>query len=808
MIIGFADIHNHQHANEGFGGQAFWGAPFGPIGAALPHCNSVHGPGGTLDTIGNAVRLMYTGNAGPGHPVGGNPEFDGWPRWDSVTHQTVYADWLKRAVDGGMRLMVMLAVNSEPLAGLANRANGHTGQDMDAVDHQLGQAQAMESFIDAQSGGAGQGWYRIVYSPVEALEVMAAGKLAVVLGIEVDYLFECKKPGDLTADQVRANLDHYYSLGVRHVFPIHFSDNGFGGTALQNDLEYDSSSGVFSNPIAAWAQSYDITTQPATGFGYAYRGARQNVLGLTPLGKILIQEMATRGMIIDVDHMSAKSKADTLDICEAVPGGYPVVAGHAGFVEISRGNKAHEGQLLAAEIDRIRRVGGMLGVILHQGDLDEIVTWNGDATRTVVDHVSGNTSNTFLQAYQYAASKMAGGPVAFGTDLNGFAGLPRPRFGPDAPSGKDIVAPPPANPMMYPFTAAATGTSMGESVIGQKSYNINTDATAHIGMLPDLIAELETMGLQQKDLQALMSSAQGYADLWTKAWSMANPALRIPDGSLLQDDQGAIFVIAGGAAFHIPDMATFSKLGFAAGNVRRISSHEAAQLPTFPVDGTLLRDANGAVYVVFGGAGFHVPDPPTFNRIFPNGVIHQLWNGALSGLWTVPADGTLLRDDAGAIWAIEAGACFHVPDPATLNRLYPNVVYHQIWTAAVTALPVLPQDGTLLRETNGAVWAIEGGARFHVPDPQTLSAVYPATPVHQLWDHALDSISLIPRDGSTFQLGPGGEIWTIKGGQRTLVPQGQLAVTRMLWPGALNQVPAAPVLAAPAGNRPHFPGRR
>ena len=181
---------------------------------------------------------------------------------------------------------------------------------------------------------------------------------------------------------------------------------------------------------------------------------------------------------------------------------------------------------------------------------------------------------------------------------------------------------------------------------------------------------------------------------------------------------------------------------------------------------------------------------------------------ARPGLWTVPADGTLLRDDAGAIWAIEAGACFHVPDPATLNRLYPNVVYHQIWTAAVTALPVLPQDGTLLRETNGAVWAIEGGARFHVPDPQTLSAVYPATPVHQLWDHALDSISLIPRDGSTFQLGPGGEIWTIKGGQRTLVPQGQLAVTRMLWPGALNQVPAAPVLAAPAGNRPHFPGRR
>lgn len=39
--------------------------------------------------------------------------FDGWPRWDSVTHQAIYEDWLHRAVEGGLRLMVMPAVNSE-----------------------------------------------------------------------------------------------------------------------------------------------------------------------------------------------------------------------------------------------------------------------------------------------------------------------------------------------------------------------------------------------------------------------------------------------------------------------------------------------------------------------------------------------------------------------------------------------------------------------------------------------------------------------------------------------------------------------
>ena len=164
-------------------------------------------------------------------------------------------------------------------------------------------------------------------------------------------------------------------------------------------------------------------------------------MGLSPLGNTLIGEMISHGMIIDVDHMSARSKMDTFTACEEI--GYPVVAGHVGFVEISNGDKNHEGQLLPAEVERIRAMGGMVGVILHQGDLHDIDTWRGP-NQTVVDHISGNTSNTMAQAYLYAVSKMKGGPVAFGTDYNGFAGLPGPRFGPDnSPGGKTGPATPP-----------------------------------------------------------------------------------------------------------------------------------------------------------------------------------------------------------------------------------------------------------------------------------------------------------------------------------------------------------------------------
>src|SRR5439155_3972240 len=124
--------------------------------------------------------------------------------------------------------------------------------DMEAVDRQLAGAKKMETYIDAKSGGNGTGWYRIVTSPQQARVVMEAGKLAVVLGVEVDYLFNCHAEGDLTADKLRIELDRYQALGVRHIFPIHFSDNGFGGTAAQNRLQrWSAIEDPFANVVPA-----------------------------------------------------------------------------------------------------------------------------------------------------------------------------------------------------------------------------------------------------------------------------------------------------------------------------------------------------------------------------------------------------------------------------------------------------------------------------------------------------------------------------------------------------------------------------
>jgi microsomal dipeptidase-like Zn-dependent dipeptidase len=386
----------------------------------------------------------------------------------------------------------------------------------------------MEAHVDQKWGGPGKGWYRIVRSPREAREVINQGKLAVVLGIEVDYLFNCRTAGALSADQLRQQLDKYYALGVRHLFPIHFADNGFGGTAFQNATErgyvaeypahpYNSSNTIASplNPVPTLG-FYPVWTEDASAFGYEYRTGRRNVRGLTNLGKTLIREMIARGMTFDVDHMSARSKADTLAICEAAD--YPVLSGHTGFVEICRGGKRHEGQLLPEEVERIRKLGGMVAIIAHQGTQEEIITWQGPG-QPVIPHTCGNTSNTVVQAYLYAVSKMQGSPVAFGTDLNGFAGLPGPRYGREAcPGGRTAE---PAGQVSYPFTAAASGRSMNRSVVGQKTFDFNVEGLAHVGMLPDLIADFEAMGLRQADLDPLLNSADGYVTMWEKAWRRA-----------------------------------------------------------------------------------------------------------------------------------------------------------------------------------------------------------------------------------------------------------------------------------------------
>jgi microsomal dipeptidase-like Zn-dependent dipeptidase len=246
-LFGLADLHVHFFSHLAFAGYGIWGkpSPAAPtiVGAAgladaLAWCDGVdvHGPGGVLPSLEGRPD---------GHLVGGYPEFDGWPRSTTMAHQQAYVDWIKRAVDGGLRLVVCLAVNSELLAN--RMADIHpTGptlsmDDMSAVDRQLKAMQDFVTFVAAREP-AGQNWVEIAYTPADARRIVSAGRLALVMGIEVDNLGGWHTEAELTADAqaqgktanalIATMVGDLYNKGIRHVFPIHGSNNAFGGAGL------------------------------------------------------------------------------------------------------------------------------------------------------------------------------------------------------------------------------------------------------------------------------------------------------------------------------------------------------------------------------------------------------------------------------------------------------------------------------------------------------------------------------------------------------------------------------------------------
>ena len=104
---------------------------------------------------------------------------------------------------------------------------------------------ALQDYVDAQYGGPGKGWLRIVRSPAEARRVINEGKLAMVFGMETSEVFGCGQFNGTPrcdAAQIDRQLDEFHALGVRSVFPVHKFDNALGGTHFD-----DGATGVLVN---------------------------------------------------------------------------------------------------------------------------------------------------------------------------------------------------------------------------------------------------------------------------------------------------------------------------------------------------------------------------------------------------------------------------------------------------------------------------------------------------------------------------------------------------------------------------------
>jgi hypothetical protein len=192
-------------------------------------------------------------------------------KWQNLPHQFAastwqqsYYTWLKRAWRGGLRLIVTHAGSSvgfealvkEVLQSRAQATEGHihsvsgswmatsppgdipvtphshtdwvpyveTTNDRTTIRRQTCAMERAALLPELSS------WMEIAFTPAQATDIIKRGKLAVVLGVEVDRL------GELGFPTPQDEINWYKRLGVRHVFPVHLADNAVGGAATYNDI--------------------------------------------------------------------------------------------------------------------------------------------------------------------------------------------------------------------------------------------------------------------------------------------------------------------------------------------------------------------------------------------------------------------------------------------------------------------------------------------------------------------------------------------------------------------------------------------
>lgn len=446
-VWGFADMHAHPVAQLGMGQHVIVGAPDGDLSKALASCATEHGAQGAGGKAGLLMGLLESSYDGThGHHPTGYPSFDGWPRWSTQAHQQMYVDFIRRAWEGGLRLLVAHAVNDEQLAH-AFHGSGKT--DDTSVWH--AEVDATIELVARHPD-----FMEIARAPEEARRIIGAGKLAVVLGAEMDALGNCRRDSDCTQDQVRAAIQDLFDRGVRHAFPIHLADNAFGGSAVFADGVFnlltwylrgtyqrvahdDSVAFAFtpfkqSLPVVLWGLTLQpdlYGNRPFTPPFHEYAevpAGHVNRTGLTELGKLAVSEMMRLGIIVDVDHMGERARTDTLALARERHA--PVAMGHSAYLDLGYSPGETDDSLkLRSEwlksgddIAAVRALGGALAVRTTQGDVRR-------AEGSGVETECAGSSASFLQAYAYAALRAGDDGVALGTDFNGFGKQPSPRFG-------------------------------------------------------------------------------------------------------------------------------------------------------------------------------------------------------------------------------------------------------------------------------------------------------------------------------------------------------------------------------------------
>ncbi|MCV2885141.1 membrane dipeptidase [Aestuariibacter sp. AA17] len=500
-VTGFVDAHTHITSYEFMGGKFMHGSPFHRYGItkALDDSQDIHGPSGALDIIGN---IMGYGDVNHRYDTRGYPDFPFWPNHRQISHQQSYYKWIERAHKAGLRVLVSHLVENEVLCNAqktvnpASWINPNSCVTTDSVALQIRRMNEMQNYIDAQQGGPGQGFFRIVKSSAEARQVISEGKLAVIMGMEVSESFDCgEKDTGCTQASINQQLDEYYDAGIRVFFPIHRFDNRFGGAKIEDgflNLGQALSTGNFFDTQrcgygvegANMTNGFPLIGQvpvlssilQSLGLQPDYDQSHKhcNADGLSELGAFLINRMMDKNIMIEIDHMSPDTTNAVLEIAEQ--------RNYSGLITSHSHTPLGENGSMTGLQDRMAALGGFMAVM----------------NRSV------KSLSNRIDAYLELANKYpyyVG--VGFSTDVNGIARQAAPR----ADNANDGV--------QYPFTSFDGKYVFDRQRTGNRVFDYNTEGVAHYGMLAEHIEDLKNVGTHST-YTSVMRSAEAYLQMWER----------------------------------------------------------------------------------------------------------------------------------------------------------------------------------------------------------------------------------------------------------------------------------------------------
>ena len=501
-VAGLVDAHMHMMAFEFLGGSAHCGRPWHKYGVeyALVDCpdhSASNGCGAVLENV------LY-GDPARCHDPGGWPTFTGWPDPESLTHENSYYRWLERAWRGGLRIFTNLLVENKALCDLYPLKRNSCNE-MDSVRLQWRDIHELQSYIDAQNGGPGKGWFRIVDDPYEARRVINKGKLAVILGIEISQLFDCNVYNGVPTcnkQQVDRQIAEVADrMKIRQMELVNKFDNGLAGVAGDGGQ----TGVVVNNGNKKETNRYwDMRTcqvgegdkeQPAVprdvliGNGLAAllppgtapvypEPPHCNFFGLTDLGEYVVRELIKRRVIIDPDHLSQSARDEVLALVESRKY-HGIMSSHSWSND--------------QDYPRILKRGGI------------VTPYAGSSTGFVNQwkKVRKGYDRRFYMGFGY------------GADMNGFGSQGGPRN-------------PEKNPVKYPFKSFDGKVTLGKQQSGERTYDINSDGVAHYGLYPDWIEDLRMIAGDQI-IKEMGRGAEAYLQMWERTLGI-RPAHRCPAG--------------------------------------------------------------------------------------------------------------------------------------------------------------------------------------------------------------------------------------------------------------------------------------